>query len=197
MTIAGRTFTVNQSGETEALIGNFKFVYQIISTWTDRITLNTKSSSKTSEGTYFYTGYDADYPTVTSAAGAWYPSLSMYLIATVPLYSSPYISGYVFSINADSTLSGCFMISGDYGSTWSDCYSFIIPASHKTPLGSWATSMTSIKSQNDPIDINKVFEKKIVEHQEVQAQRTESSPSVDGDLVSKINELKVMLENHK
>jgi hypothetical protein len=155
--------------------------------------LNTKSSLKTSEGTDIYTGYDADYPSVTAAAGAWYPSLSEYIIASV-LYSSPYVQGYVFSINADNTLPGCWMISSDSGSTWSDCYSFIIPESHKSPLGSWEML---IESQNDPIDINEVVEKKIAEDQEAQAQRTKSSSSVDGDLVSKINELKAMIENHR
>jgi len=179
---------------SEALIGNFKFVYQIISIWTDRITLNTKSSSKTSEGTDIYTGYDADYPSVVLATGAWFPSLSKYVIVTVPQFSTPYIEKYVFSINADNTLSGCWRISSDYGSTWSNCYSFIIPASHKSSLGSWGMLM---ESQNDPIDINEVVEKKIAEVRKVQAQLTESSSSVDGDLVSKINELKAMIENHR
>jgi hypothetical protein len=110
------------------------------------------------------------------------------------LYSSPYVQGYVFSINADNTLPGCWMISSDYGSTWSSCYSFIIPESYKSPLGSWEMSM---ESKNDPIDINEVVEKKIAEDQEAQAQRTKSSSSVDGDLVSKINELKAMIENHR
>ena len=191
--VEGKTFTVNQSGTSDPLLGNFKFVYKIISMYTDRITMNTKSSSKTSESTYIYTGYDADYPSVTGAAGAWYPSLSEYIIASV-LYSTPYVQGYVFSINADNTLPGCWMISSDYGSTWSSCYSFIIPSSHKSPLGSWDIS---IESKQDPIAINEVFEKKISEDQQAQAQRTEYSSSIDGNLVSKINEVKAMIENHR
>jgi hypothetical protein len=185
------TFSVTAPPPTsEALIGNFKFVYQIISTWTDRITLDTKSDQKSSEGTDFYTGYNADYPSVTESGGAWSPSISKYIIVT--LYnSSPYCDAYVFAINTDTTLPGCYMISNDYGSTWSDCYSFIIPASNKSPLGSWKMVM---ESQNDPIDINGVFKNKIAEDQKAQAQRTKSSSSVDGDLVSKINELKAMIK---
>lgn len=194
MSIAGKTFTVSQSGvsESQNLMGNYKFVYKIVSIWTDRITLNEQLDDKTSEGTYYYAGYDADFPSVTMAMGAWYPSLSSFLMICGLKSSSSYQT-YRFTINSDSTLSGTTKISPT-SSSW---YTFIIPDSRKSPLGSWVTSMTSIKSQNDPIDINDVVEKKIAEDQEAQAQRTESSSSVDGDLVSKINELKAMIENHR
>ena len=141
-----------------------------------------------------YTGYNADYPSDTFAAAAWSPGTSQYFMLVSSVTSSPWLEGYVFSIDADNNLPGCYKLSNDYGSTWTDCYSFTIPASHKSPLGSWEMSM---ESQNDPTDINKVFEKKMAEVQEAQAQRTESSSPVDGDLVSKINELKAMIENHR
>ena len=52
--------------------------------------------------------------------------------------------------------------------------------------------------QNVPIDINEVFEKKMAEDQEVQAQRAKFvSPVHDDLLTSKINELKAMLEKHR
>ncbi len=180
------------SSPSEALIGNFRFVYKIISTWTDRVTMNEKSNQKSSEGTYYYTGYNADYPSVTASLGAWFPSLSKYLIVTGRTYGSTFFDGYVFSINTDNTLSGCYMLSSNSGATWSNCYSFIIPTSRKTSLGSWDMSM---KSQSDPMDINEVIEKKMTEDQEVQAQRNESFSPVDGNLVSKIDELKTMIEN--
>lgn len=178
---------------SDALLGNFKFVYKIVTIWTDRITLNTKSNQKTSDGTYIYTGYDATYPSVTAAAGAWYPSLSKYLIVNVSL-NSTFIQGYTFSINADNTLPGCWMMSSNSGATWSNCYSFIIPTSRKTSLGSWEIA---VESENDNINIDEVFVRKMAEDQVIQTQQVESVAPVNGDLVSKIYELKVIIENHR
>ena len=188
------TPTPTPAPPSEDLIGNFRFVYTIISTFTDRITLNNKSSLKTSEGTDVYTGYDADYPSVTYAGGAWYPSISQYIIISGPLYSSPYRRSYVFSINADNTLPGCYQISADSGATWGPCYSFILPASHKSPPGSWEMSL---ESQNNTIDINEAFEKRMAEDLEVQAQRTESASPVDADVISKINELTAIMDRNR
>lgn len=175
---------------TEALIGNFRFVYKILTTWTDRITLNTKSSLKSSEGTDVFTGFNASYPSVTVAVGSWMPSISKYIIVEGMGSSSPFVSGYVFSINADNTLPGCYMISSDSGDTWSNCYAFILPNSHKTPLGSW--EMTA-EAQASPIDIIEAFEKRLAEDREIQARHPESAVSVDGDLKLKINELKALI----
>jgi hypothetical protein len=193
------TFTVTApvpppAPASDALIGNFKFAYKIIDTFTNRITMNKNTNTKTSEGTDFYSGYDADYPSVTYAGGGLYPSISQYIISIVPLYSSPYRQSYTFSINADNTLPGCYRLSADSGVTWSPCYSFILPASHKTPLGSWEMSM---ESPNNPIDINKVFEKQMDEDLEVQAQQTESVSPVDADVISKINELTAIMERDR
>ncbi|MCX5837698.1 MAG: BACON domain-containing protein [Deltaproteobacteria bacterium] len=190
MTIAGETFTVNQSGPD--LIGNFIFEYQIGSDiFTDRITFKTKSNWKTFDGNDMYIGYDADYPSVITAVGAWYPSFSLFRIFTLPRnWFFPH-TVYDFSINADNTLSGCHTQSNDLGRTWSNCHSLIIPSSHKSPLGSWDMSM---ESKNDPIAM---FDKKLAEDQTAQVQRTESSSSVDDDLVSIINEQKAMIENHR
>ncbi|MDP1989477.1 MAG: hypothetical protein Q8K00_00515 [Syntrophales bacterium] len=185
-------FTVTAPAASDTLIGNFKFVFKIIDTSTDRITLDTKSSQKTSEGEYYYTGYNATYPAVT-ARGAWSNSLSKYLIVATRTYSA-FADAYQFTINTDNTLSGCFMISSDSGVTWSNCYSFIIPESHKSPLGSWEMSM---ESQNDPIDINDFYEIRMAEDLEAQAQRTEYASPVDSELVSKINELMAIIGNHR
>jgi hypothetical protein len=176
---------------SDALIGNFKFVFKIISTFTDRITLNTKTNDKTPEGENFYTGYNATFPAVT-ALGAWSPSLSKYLVVATRTYSA-YVDAYYFTINTDNTLSGCYRLSSNSGSTWSDCYAFI-PPSHKSPLGVWDMSM---ESKNDPIGINEVFEKKMAEDLEVQAQRTESASPVDADVISKINEMTAVIKKQK
>ena len=176
-----------------ALIGNFTFVYKIYTTiFTDGITLNTKSNQKSSEGTDIYIGYEAKYPSVTISAGAWYPSLSSYLIVSIPTFESIYWSGYSFNINSDNTLPGCYTLF--VNDVPSDCYSFILPSSHKSPLGSWAMLM---ESKSDPIDINKVFENKVADVQKAQAQRSESVTTVDADLISKIKELKAITENHR
>jgi hypothetical protein len=192
---------------SDALLGNFTFVYNIISIWTDKVTLNRNSHDKSSEGTEFYLGYNADYPDVTTSAGAWYPSISMYVVVTVPNNESPYIDAYYFTINYDNTLSGSFvLITNDVPS---DHYSFIIPASHKSPLGSW--DMISGISTS-PLDINDVFEKKWMETEaqrigskapidkdvasKMEAQQTGSVAPIDKDLASKINELRNMIKKH-
>jgi hypothetical protein len=177
-------------GTSDPLLGNFKFVYKIISTFTDRITLDKKSGTKTSEGTDIYTGYDAEY-SFRIASGAWYPSLSKYIVLCGDRDSPSFTYDYYrFTINSDNTLPGCWKLDSDEDT----CYDFIVPASHKTPLGTWDMP---IESTNDLIDINEIAEKKIAEDQQAQAQRAESSSSVDGDLVSKINELKALIENHR
>lgn len=179
----------------EAILGNFQFVYTIISTWTDRITINKKSDSTTSEGTYFYEGYESIYPTTTMALGAWYPSLSQYLIMSGSTSaSSPYRSLYTFSINADNSLTGNYRISDDSGSTWSTGYSFIESQSHKTPLASWPTSRDS---KNDTSGRDEALERKFSEDQETRAQRSESSSSMDNHTASIINELKMIFENRR
>jgi hypothetical protein len=187
------TPTPTPTPSPEALIGNFTFVYKIVSTWTDRITLNAKSDQRSSEGTDIYTGYDADYPSVTFSAGSWSPSISRYMIVTL-LDSSAYVSGYIFSINADNTLPGCYMLSNDDGDTWSDCYSFILPSSRKSPLGSWAMKM---ESHSDPIGINDIIKKKMAEDQKAQQQRTESAVPVDAAVTSKVKELKAIIEKNR
>lgn len=187
------TFSVTAtSSPSDALLGNFTFVYQIINTWTDRVTLNRNSYNKTSEGTDIYLGFDATYPSVTMSAGAWYPSISRYLIVTIPTFSSIYYQGYQFIINSNNTLSGCYTLFTN--NIPSNCYSFIIPTSRKTPPGSWDMPM---ESQNDPTDINEVFEKKMAEAQETQDQQAESVSSVAANLVPKMSELKALIENHR
>jgi len=176
----------------EAILGNFTFVYTIISTWTDRITINKKTTDKTSDGTYFYEGYDASYPSTTLALGAWYPSLSKYLVVCGSTYSSSLSQGYVFSINSDNTLTGYTQLI-TYG-TPGKMYTLIKSQSHKTTLGSWAMSR---ESQNDTLDMDEVFERKIYEDQETGVQRTESTSSIDVDIDSKINELNTMIENKR
>ncbi|HQB29427.1 MAG TPA: hypothetical protein PLO86_01550 [Syntrophales bacterium] len=179
----------------EAILGNFQFVYTIISTWTDRITINKKRDSTTSEGTSFYEGYESFYPTTTLALGAWYPSLSKYLILSGSTSaSSLYRSLYTFSINADDSLTGNCKISSDGGSTWSTGYSFIEAQSHKTPLASWPTSRDPKQVASDG---EEALARKLSEDRETRAQRSESSSSTDNPMASIIAELKVMFENRK
>jgi hypothetical protein len=149
----------------------------------------TKSNDKTSENTYIYIGYDADFPNITVSAGAWYPSTSKYMIVTIRTYGSTFTDVYTFSINSDNTLPGIYkFMDKDYTS---NLYPFIIPASHKSPLGSWEMLM---ESQSDRIGINDIMEKKITEDQKVQAQRTESAVPVDAVVISKVKELKAIIK---
>jgi len=195
-TVPSSTTSVSSTTTTTiqptAMIGNYRFVFSIVSTWTTRITLDRYYGSKTSQGTDFFAGYDADFPSVTAALGAWLPSLSQYQIVSTSK-NSTFIDKYVFSINSDNTLSGCYRLSSDSGSTWSSCYNLIIPLSRRTPLSSWDMSM---EPQNKPIDINEVYQRKFNEDQEAEAQRGEFEESHnDSNSVSMINELKAFIGN--
>ena len=172
---------------SDALFGNFKFVYQIISIWTDKVTLNTKSNTKSPEGTDVYTGYDADYPSVTVSVGYWSPSISQYAIATVPTYASIYDEAYIFKINSDNTLSGChFLLVNDVPY---DCDSLIIPASHKTPLGTW--DMTQ-ESENTEQEITTRYEKMTNEKLVLQGQQQESACKINENLLMLFKDLKAI-----
>lgn len=180
--------------EEEAMMGNFKFVYYIGTTlFTDRITLNKKSTGQqTSEGTDCYEGYEASYPSSTLALGAWYPSISKYLV--VCQFTSTFSQGYTFSINSDNSLTGFTKLK--YSSTWSDSsYTLIKSESYKAPIGSWPR--LSMKSESNILNIEELFEIKIAEDQLVYTRQSESTSSTDDVIMSKINELLMILENHR
>jgi len=180
--------------EEEAMMGNFKFVYYIGTTlFTDRITLNKKSAGQqTSEGTDCYEGYEASYPSSTLALGAWYPSISKYVV--VCQFTSTFSQGYTFSINSDNSLTGFTKLK--YSSTWSDStYALIKSQSYKAPVGSWPR--LPMKSEYNSLDIEERFEIKVTEDQLFYTKQTGSSSSTDDVTVSIINELLMILENHR
>lgn len=125
------------------VIGNLKFVYNIINEYTDRYTIDgqTKGDEKTSDNTDMYIGYNADSPNYAIAA-AWYPSQSKYLAVAETALSDTYWS-YDFTITDTGGLRGCFrmMVSG----TLLDCWS-LKDVSQRFPLDVWArTDFSMIK----------------------------------------------------
>lgn len=178
--------------QSDVLLGNFTFVYQIISIWIDKVTLNQKSDLKTSEGADVYIGFDATYPNVTVSVGAWSPSISKYAIVTVPTYSSIYSDGYIFSINPDNTLSGCHSLI--VNETPGTCYAFIVPASHRSPLGSWDSAP---ESQPSPMDLDKIMEIKADEDRYTAARQLESASLINEEVALKVRELKAIAESKK
>ncbi|MGK7344314.1 MAG: hypothetical protein ACNS63_00715 [Candidatus Nitrospinota bacterium M3_3B_026] len=117
------------------IIGNLKFVFNVVDEFTHRYTVDGKTTDdeKTSDGTDMYIGYDADNSN-DALAVAWYPSLSKYLaVATTALNDTFWT--YDFTITDTGGLRGCFrMMIGD---TLFDCYA-LKDVSQRFPLGVWA-----------------------------------------------------------
>lgn len=123
----------SNTAEADKLLGNFKFVYVIISEYTKKVTLDAKTSEKNSDGEDIYSGYDADYPTY-SALAAWSPSLSKYLLVVQTAITGWYYD-YTFVIESDGRLTGCFYLS--INGSLSPCYALNSTTSHKYSAGAW------------------------------------------------------------
>jgi hypothetical protein len=54
-----------------------------------------------------------------------------------------------------------------------------------------------MESHSDPIGINDIIKKKMAEDQKAQQQRTESAVSVDAAVISKVKELKAIIEKNR
>jgi hypothetical protein len=96
-------------GAMDDLLGNFRFVYSIYSTFTHRYTLNKRLAIKNDEGYRIYEGFDADYPSLDLyALATWYESRKQYFLIDEPVAVNGDELGmaYLFSINGDGSLSG-------------------------------------------------------------------------------------------
>lgn len=121
----------------EKIIGNFYFLYTIISQFDDKVTITSTTSSSTSEGTPIYSGYDAD-STSRIAVGAWYPSTGKYIIVQATALSTTYL-GFIFVIEGDNRLTGSFKL--EYNGVWSPAYALNSTSSKKFASGAWARTM--------------------------------------------------------
>ena len=144
----GSSSDTTSGPSSKDVIGNLKFVYDIISEYTDRYTIDgkTKSDNKTSDDTEIYMGYNADYPSLgLEVAAAWYPSLSKYLAVAETALSDTYYN-YTFTITDTGGLRGCFSMS--ISGTFSDCYD-LKDVSQRFPLDVWARTDFSGREWND------------------------------------------------
>lgn len=120
------------------LNGNFRFVYTLVSQYTDKFTFTGPSGETMDEGTEIYMGFNADYAFLV-AAGAWYPSRSEFLVVGDTALEDTW-QAYAFTIGEDGALSGCYYLSS--GNYLSSCYPLDPAQSHKFERGQWRTAGT-------------------------------------------------------
>lgn len=142
----GSEDTQVQDWASADLRGHYRFNYTGDSdTVVDhRYVVHMTMKEKTSEGTDFYGGYNIDAPSDVFIALAWYPSLGSFVAATNPFTPSDIPEGmysltYVFNVEEDGGIRGCFHLYNVDTEKMSRCYS-LNQESHKYPLGSWERS---------------------------------------------------------